>query len=152
VSQTWIWIGTTAGGQDLGSYGGAGVTSATPTNLPVNGSTVYVRLWSFINGAWFYTDYTYAAASKATMISPAAGSTLAGATQTFTWTAGTGVSQAWIWVGTIAGGQDLGAYGGAGVTSATPTNLPTNGSTVYVRLWSFINGAWFYTDYTYTAQ
>jgi pseudomonalisin len=152
VAQAWIWIGTTAGGQNLGSYGGAGVTSATPTNLPTNGSTVYVRLWSLVSGAWLYNDYSYTAAtSQATMVSPTPGSTLTGATQTFTWTTGIGVAQAWIWIGTTAGGQNLGSYGGAGVTSATPTNLPTNGSTVYVRLWSLISGAWLYNDYTYTA-
>jgi hypothetical protein len=157
VAQAWIWVGTTAGGQNLGSYGGAGVTSATPTNLPTNGSTVYVRLWSFINGAWLYNDYTYTAATTAaptgaTMISPASGGVLGGATTTFTWTATAGVTQAWIWVGTTAGGQNLGSYGGAGVTSATPTNLPVNGSTVYVRLWSLLStGSWVFNDYTYTA-
>jgi hypothetical protein len=29
------------------------------SNLPANGSTIYVRLYSYINGAWQFTDYTY---------------------------------------------------------------------------------------------
>jgi hypothetical protein len=36
--------------------------------------------------------------------------------------------------------------------SATANGLPTNGATVYVRLYSLINGSWLYTDYTYKAE
>ena len=153
VSQAWLWIGTNgAGSQNLGAYGGAGATSATASNLPTNGSTVYVRLWSFIYGAWLYNDYTYTAASQAAMVSPTPGSVLAGPSATFIWTAGPVVSQAWLWIGSAGtGSQNLGAYGGAGATSANPTNLPTNAGTIYVRLWSDIGGTWLYTDYTYTA-
>jgi hypothetical protein len=35
--------------------------------------------------------------------------------------------------------------------SASLTGLPTNGSTVYVRLWSLANATWQYNDYIYTA-
>jgi hypothetical protein len=37
-------------------------------------------------------------------------------------------------------------------TQASVTNLPTNGETLYARLYSLINGAWQYHDYTYTAR
>ena len=41
------------------------------------GSTVYVRLWSYLSGGWQYTDYTYKAAGspRAVMQSPTPGST-----------------------------------------------------------------------------
>jgi hypothetical protein len=29
--------------------------------LPTDGSILYVRLWSYIGGQWFWRDYTYAA-------------------------------------------------------------------------------------------
>jgi serine protease len=32
------------------------------------------------------------------------------------------------------------------------TVLPTNGSTIYVRLWSNVAGIWLYRDYTYIAS
>ena len=35
--------------------------------------------------------------------------------------------------------------------SRTVSGLPTNGSTIYVRLWSLIGSTWQFTDYTYTA-
>ena len=37
---------------------------ATVTNLPTNGSMVYVRLWSLTNGTWRRNDYKYTAATR----------------------------------------------------------------------------------------
>jgi hypothetical protein len=155
VSDTWIWIGSTAGSNNLMDFGKPGVTSVTAwPALPTDGSTIYVRLWSMIDGALQSTDYTYTAPNlvKAAMISPAPGSTLAGPYPTFTWTAGTRVTNTWIWIGTAPGTNNLMDFGGTGATSVTAwPALPTNGSTIYVRLWSLVNGALQYNDYTYTA-
>ena len=88
--------------------------------------------------------------AQATMVSPAPGSTLAGSSQTFTWTTGTDVSSYLLWVGTKLGGNDI--YNSSSPTTArslTVTRIPTQGKTVYVRLWSYINGARQYNDYTY---
>jgi hypothetical protein len=56
-------------------------------------------------------------------------------------------------VGTSPGGIDI--YDGSETTNQSQQviNLPTDGSTVYVRLWSKINESWTdnYNDYTYTA-
>src|ERR1700694_5317763 len=62
VTQTGIFVGTTLGGGDIYSNSGVRLTTATAINLPVNGSTVYVRLWAQINGVWQFNDYTYKAA------------------------------------------------------------------------------------------
>jgi uncharacterized repeat protein (TIGR01451 family) len=157
VSSYWLEVGTSAGAHNL--YAGATTTArqATVSGLPTNGSTVYVRLWSLISGTWVYNDYSYKAAgssgtsSKAVLQTPVPGSTLAGSTVTFAWTAGTGVTSYWLEVGTSAGAHNL--YTGSNTTArqATVSSLPTNGSTVYVRLWSLISGAWVYNDYTYKA-
>jgi PKD repeat protein len=88
--------------------------------------------------------------AQATMISPASGSTLAGSSQTFTWTTGMDVSSYLLWVGTKLGGNDI--YNPSSPTTArsmTVTRIPTQGRTVYVRLWSYINGVRQYNDYTY---
>ena len=104
------------------------------------------------SGNWVMQMATFSAApatpAPATMISPAPGSTLAGPSTTFTWTTGSGVSSYYLWIGTTAGGNDLYQAGISG-TSTTVT-LPTNGATIYVRLWSVINGGLQYHDYTYT--
>jgi hypothetical protein len=126
------------------------------TGLPTDGRTLYVRLWTMLNGGWQFNDYTYKASvavSPAKMVSPVAGSTLPGTSTTFSWSAGTGSTGYWLYVGTTAGGNDL--HNSNQLTSSTlsrsVTGLPSNGSPVYVRLWSLLNGAWQYSDYTYTA-
>ncbi len=153
ASTTYLWVGTAVGTHDLVNFGGGSALTYTATNLPTNGTTLHVRLWSKTNGVLQYTDYTYTAATiaKATIIGPTPGSTLAAGAVTFTWTAGTGVSTTYLWIGTGVGQHDLANFGGAGDLSYTATNLPTNGSTVYVRLWSRISGGLQYLDYTYTA-
>jgi hypothetical protein len=85
-----------------------------------------------------------------TSINPSDGSTLTAASQNFSWT-GTGVTEYWLYVGTSEGGQDILNSGSLGTSTSTTVNgLPTDGSTVYVRLWHFEGGNWLNTDFTYT--
>ncbi|MGZ5061491.1 MAG: hypothetical protein ACXWAU_06445, partial [Usitatibacter sp.] len=84
----------------------------------------------------------------AVITSPAPGSTLSGSAVTFTWTLGTGLANRYLMVGTTAGGTDIYQGYQDSATSRTVTGLPTNGSTVYVRLMSYVNG-WQVNDYTY---
>jgi hypothetical protein len=148
VSTTYLWIGTTPGGYDLLNFG-SGATSYT-TTLPTTGNIIYVRLWSRISGALVYTDYTYTEATivKAAMISPTPGSVLVGASVTFTWTPGAGITTTYLWIGSVPGGYDLFNFG-SGATSVTATLPTTPGITLYVRLWSSVGGTLAYTDYTY---
>jgi hypothetical protein len=127
----------------------------TLTNIPTTGGTLYVRLYSLINGVWQYSDYTYTEASPgvpAAMTSPASGSTLGGASVTFSWTTGSQVTQYSLHVGTT-GVNSTNLFGGV-VTGQTKTltNIPTTGGTLYVRLYSLINGAWQFNDYSYPEQ
>jgi len=87
--------------------------------------------------------------------SPTPGTTLPGSTATFTWSAGTGVTQYQLWLGTTGvGSGNLGVYGPSASTptSVTVTALPTSGVTVYVRLTWAVSGTWSAADYTYTAS
>src|SRR5437867_4209896 len=91
--------------------------------------------------------------SKAVLTTPTPGSTFSGSTATFSWSAGAGATEYWLTIGTTGvGSNDV--YGGSqGVNlSGTVSGLPTNGSPVYVRLWTLLGGAsWQFNDYTYTA-
>jgi hypothetical protein len=87
------------------------------------------------------------------LTTPTPGSTLTGANVTFTWTAGVGVSNYELELGnTGQGSYNLYNPGHTTATSASVTGLPTNGLTIYARLWWYIGGAWQHTDYTYTEQ
>jgi hypothetical protein len=66
----------------------------------------------------------------AALISPTPGGVL-GSSATFTWTAGTGVTQYELTLGTSAGAYDVYNSGHITATSVTATGLPLNGTTVY---------------------
>lgn len=128
-------------------------TSVTISGLPTNGSTIHVRLFTVVNGGWQWNDYTYTAASptKAAMLTPANGSTFTSTGVTFTWSTGIAPQLYWIWIGTTPAGMQFYNQGQGLNTSALVVGLPNDGSTVYVRLFTMVNGAWQWNDYTYAA-
>ena len=147
-----LWLGTTGAGSDDILEGGIHpLTSLTVNSLPTTGQTLYARLSSQINGTLVYNDYVYTG-SQARMISPTPGAVLAGPSVAFSWTAGTNASGYALWAGTTGiGSYDILQGGFSTATSLTVGNLPVNGKTVYVRLWTMVNGVKIYNDYTYKA-
>ena len=157
VTARTVSVGSTLGGSQY--YGptlqGAGVLSLMVSNLPTDGSTVYVRLMQTVNGVTSSTDYTYTSvllASPSAMTSPTPSSVLAGSSVTFQWSAGSGVTERYFTVGNMPGASDFyGGYQGAGLSRAV-TGIPTDGRTIFVRLSSWVGGAWSIASYTYTAS
>jgi hypothetical protein len=149
-----FYVGTSVGSSNL--YGSGNVTATTEavSGLPSNGETLYARLYSLINGAWSYTDYTYVATGSpvpAAITSPSSPSQFTGTSVTFDWTPGNSATHFELYLGTSTGSSDLYNSGNVTVTTETVNGLPSNGENIYARLYSLINGAWQYTDYTYTA-
>ena len=158
VSQYWLYISKkAAGSNDVFDSGGINLLSETVNTLPTDGSTLYVTLYSLIGSTWTFNSYTYkaftsVASSPAVMSSPAPGSTLSGASATFQWTAGSGVSQNWLYISDkAAGSNDVFDSGGINLLSETVNTLPTDGSTLYVTLYSLIGSNWLFNVYTYKA-
>ena len=153
VGSYYLYVGTVPAGSNVFNNFVAGGTQ-TVGGIPTNGQPVYVRLWSFINGGWQFNDYTYTAASssgvKAQITSPTPGSTFSSSTVTFNWNSGSGVSSYYLYVGTSPGGNNIFNNFVTGGTQSVG-GIPTNGQSLHVRLWSFINGGWQFNDYTYTA-
>ncbi|MFZ1133787.1 MAG: hypothetical protein WAN69_02495 [Candidatus Korobacteraceae bacterium] len=146
-----LWVGSTVGGHDIA----VGITtglSTTISGLPTDGHALYVRLYSYNGSTWSYSSDTYTAASsnQAAITSPANGSTLSGSTVTFNWTAGTGAISYQLWVGSTVGGHDI-AVGITTGLSTTISGLPTDGRTLYVRLYSYNGSTWTFSPYTYKA-
>ena len=91
--------------------------------------------------------------------SPLQGTTLTGASQAFTWIANGATVTNWgLYVGSSQGSYDILSFGGTyegspndQATGTTVTGLPTDGSTVHVRLYYKISGSWYFVDTTYTA-
>ena len=150
-----VFIGRSPGASDVYAASQATRLTVTANDLPVDGRTLYVRLWTRFDSTWqAFNDYTYTAAtlSKAQMVSPVPGSTLAGASVTFTWTASQGAQEYSLWVGSSAGASDLYAALQGTRVSTTVGGLPSDARTLYVRLYTRFGTTWqYFNDYTYTA-
>ena len=154
ADQYWLEVGSTLGGGDYSGGDQGTNTSATISGLPTDGSTVYVRLWTIRNGAWESADFQYSTGSAtglAQITTPAPNSTLDSAAVTFNWS-DVGADQYWLEVGASLGSSEYGGGDQGTSTSATITGLPTDGSTVYVRLWTIRNGVWESDDFQFTAS
>ena len=147
-----FFVGTTLGTDDLYYSGVISSTSVDVSNLPINGHTIYARLYYVANSAWQYIDYTYSAEFPApNLTSPPPGSTLTGSTVTFSWNAEAATTFQFR-LGSKLGSNDIYGSGETTRTSVTAYYLPTNGEIIYARLYFVVNGAWRFNDYTYKAQ
>jgi len=147
-----LFLGSTGAGS--GNLLDAHTTAATYTvnNLPVNGETIYARLWTNFNGVYAYNDYTFTAVSPAMLTSPAANATLAGTSQSFTWAPVAGASSYTLCLESTGMGSCNLFDGHTTGNTITVNNLPVNGETIYARLiTNFSGGAYAYTDSTLTA-
>src|SRR5207237_1365518 len=89
--------------------------------------------------------------APAQLLTPAAGATFSSSAQSFTWTAGIGVTGFKIDLGTTQGSTNLYAGVETQAQSARVTGLPINGSPVWPRLSSRINGVFQFIDYSFTS-
>lgn len=152
-SAYWLYIGTTAGAANLYNSGGLSSTSVAVAGLPTKGATIYITLFSDINGSFQPVRYTLTEAgppAPAAMSSPSSGSVLSGASTTFSWTPGKLVTSYWLDIGTAAASSNIYSSGALSGTSVTVSGIPANGVTLYVTLFSKINGVYQPAYYTYS--
>jgi len=109
---------------------------------------------SLDNTAYTVANFRASISKKPAITSPAPGSTLSDATQTFCWTDNDEpVTILRLFIGSRKGARDIYSSGDLGTTTCnTVSGLPTDGSTVYVRLYYQEDGPWQYIDETYTAS
>ncbi len=157
VTQYWVYAGSNLGGNHYFDSGNLGVsTSVALSGLPGDGtSPVYVRLWYQIDGTWLWSDAQYTAASVAvpTIASPSPGSAFESASQSFQWS-GPAATKYWVYAGPTQGSRQYFDSGDLNTANGVIVNgLPTNGSTVHVRLWYQLEGSssWPYIDAIYSA-
>jgi N-acetylneuraminic acid mutarotase len=148
-------LGTTGlGSADVFSGAATTATSEQVSGIPTNGAYLYATLWYYLNGEWQQADARYTEAGTPTppaLTTPAPGSTLPGSTVTFGWSPGGGPTRFVLRLGTtFKGSSDV--YSGPSTTgtSVQLTTIPTNGATLYARLWYYLNEQWLYVDAIYT--
>jgi hypothetical protein len=158
----WLDIGTTPGGSNL--YSGSQFNRPAKTlTVPLNGGTIWARLWSYGTPGvpqWKYVDYawpTINAGGRAVLTAPAFGTLLAQPTERFTWSPVASATQYWLDIGTAAGGADVYSATQGLNTTATVSGLPvtarpieSDGRPLFVRLWSLTpDGGWTFVDSEY---
>lgn len=158
VDEWWLYLGSSTGSFDYhNSFSLLGALNTTVSGLPTDGSTVYARLWHRqTGGSWSFVDSTYTATTTAlpSLASPVSGSTLTSGTQNISWSAnGNNVDEWWIYVGSSVGANNHHDSGNLFSTLSTViSGLPTDGSTLHVRLWyRQTGGSWSFVDSTYIA-
>ena len=161
ADQYWLEVGSSSGGAEYFGGDQGTSTSATVSGLPTDGSTVYVRLWTIRGFSWQANQFQFTASSggggggggsgNSEIISPVPNTTLPGSTVTFQWS-DVGADQYWLEVGLSQGSGEFGGGDQGTSTSATISGLPTDGSTVHVRLWTISGFSWVFEDFTFSTQ
>lgn len=142
-----LWAGTAPNTHDIG-YVGTCELQATFSNLPINGTMVYMTLYVYADQMWSLQDtaiYTAASISNAQIVSPVKGSTLTSDMVTFAWSPESGATSYQVWVGTTPRTYDI-TYGGTSESSIVLAGLPNDGRQVYVTLWGYSGGGWSVQD------
>ena len=157
ISSYRLLVGSTQGGGEFYDTGSVNTRTATVDGLPGDGSPVYARLYSLINGITEYNEYTFKAYLDenhrpilSEMSSPANGTTFTSQSVTFNWTEGRHVTRNWIYIGTCQGCNNV--FSSESTSGVTVENLPADGRDLYVRLWSYMPDGWQYKDYQYKAH
>ena len=155
-----LYVGTSAGANNLLGASQALALTRSVSGLPTNGSTVYVRLWTRSASGWAFNDTTYRAATvsppppatsaRAALTSPIAGTTIPAFNPTFNWTAATGGLEYFLYVGATQGANNIYGRSQGAATSVTLGQLPAS-SPVWVRLWTRTAAGWSFTDYSFIA-
>lgn len=171
-SVTFIWLpvaeatgyklnlGTTFGGTEIcaGAPLDPGMLTVTISPIPTDGAVVYAQLLAEVDSAWIAWHCIYTAyLDKATLITPAHGSTLSANYAVLSIDPGSATAVR-VTIGASEAQQsgfyyDSGEQTVLGNPVGLPTGavLPTTGATLYVKVWGKISSVWSYNSYTLTA-
>ena len=156
VDQYRLTMGSSAGLTDYFDDTGSNLTTtkATVPNVPCDGRSLYVQLFTKLDGYWLPAQqYTYTAPTQcAHMLNPPSGSVL-GIAQNFSWSTAPGASGYQLNVSYISpSGSTVTTNYSTTSTSLTVNNLPCDGLPVLVQLSTVLNGTVMPPgNYAYTA-
>jgi hypothetical protein len=130
-----------------------GLDQSITVYLPVDGRSIYATLFTYYQGDWYWFNYDFYAPAPnpypAQMLFPSYGATLSG-TQTFRWTAGTYLYRYYLRIGSCQDCTDILDEDEQQNLERT-ISLPRDGRTLYVTLFTFLGGKWYWYDYQYRA-
>jgi hypothetical protein len=150
----YLYVGSTAGAQNLVDSGETTGTSYLAATLP-GGQLLYATLWTHAGGTWRYTAITFTATASvnavaATFTYPTNGTTM-DISRPFKWTPVPNVQAYYLYVGTTFGAKNVINSGETLATSFSAANLPTTG-TFYARINTRVAGVWRSSDITFSTS
>ena len=155
VNRSYLYVGLAKGSREIYSN----YMSADSVDIDLtaySGKKIYVRLWRYVSSSWKYIDYTYsvkenidvALETKASILSPKEGVVLLSQDIIFARDKEATNNKYFLYVGNSVG--DSAIYAGYFNEVEVSVNVSSASSElIYVRLWSFVNDAWSFRDYTY---
>jgi hypothetical protein len=151
----YLYVGTTPGAKNLIDSREIQATEFPISALPA-GITVYVRLFTKHGGVWRYVDATYQTRPVAYLSGPVASTGLWRVDSSLTWEPFAGASRYYVYVGTQPGLRNISSSGETPNTAfrmpLRQSSLLTQDQTVYVRLYTLVDGVWRFVDYALTLQ
>ena len=159
ADEYWVYAGATPGSRSYFDSGNVGANESVElSELPSDGTQIYVRLWHRSGGfgRWRFVDAEYTATGTLPIIrTPTPGDRLSGAASSFHWIDnGVAAVAYWLYAGSVLGARDYYDSGFLGSSqTTTAVNLPVDGTPVYIRLWFRLSeaGQWKFRDFTYLA-
>ena len=151
IDSRYLMVGSSKGYGDISSSYMTGLKKTI--KMPIDGSQVYVRLWSKSGSSWGYLDYEYTSATispkQAVITSPKARKVFGSEYVTFRWTEGTGVSHKYMYIRSSKKGKLFRGYLNG---TKKRIKIPTGSGTIYVYFYSRIDGVWKKRTYIYYAK
>jgi hypothetical protein len=136
----------------VSAYNFVGETLSAPTVLSEPGRTVFVRLWTKLNGVWRFTDSHFTPShAQAEFIYPMAGAVNVDVTRPLQWTAVAAADAYSLTIGSTPGGRDIVDLPALTTTSMLLPTLPGYRA-LYARLGTGIGGVWQYRELTFAAS
>lgn len=148
-----LWIGTTAGAQDVLNYTTAHLSNPATTSTNANllpSTTYYVTLWSLTSGGSTSTTSTFQTSATSYLTTPANGATVSPQNIQFSWVAVPGAISYSLWIGTTAGAQN--ALNFATATSSSPSSVTSTTASLqpgvgyFARIWTYSATGSVYSD------
>lgn len=156
ATKYYVYVGTGVGLKDIHS---SGETIATEFRIPphraqvvASDQTVYVRLYSLVDGKWQFVDYQFLWRAKALLISPAdLAENVYVTTQRISWTTVEGATRYFLQIGSALGGKDVLETGYITDSQYIAKTLP-GGRLLHARIWTEVGGEWRYADSTFSTR
>ena len=137
----YLYVGTSPGAKDVVDTGELPPTT-TSVAMPAameGGRTFYATMWTKIDGQWKFTSVVFSTAPVAVLLTPGGASVASPAT--FTWTAVSGASAYYLYVGTAPGAKNVVDSGETPNRQFGPVSLSA-GTTYYATIWTKAGGVW----------